>query len=167
MNDNDWAAIEMALKACWPDTDRLPRPVAAAWRAMLEPLETTLALRAINSLALDGERFRPVIGQILRRATDLELGHLPDFAEAWEEIRRMASGADWSSSTKDQPWSHPLIGETARLVGWRTIMEASPGDPALRAHGRQVFETLLRRASDEHRAEVLGLPGTQTPRLES
>ena len=90
MTDGEWTAVMAALVGSWPDADPLSSDVERFWRDQLDGLTATQVLATVRSLMRDGERFRPVVGQIYRRALDLS-NDAPDWPTVWREIRRAAT----------------------------------------------------------------------------
>lgn len=162
MTDQEWTAALLALTAYWPDQDMLIDDIADAWRSMLDSIPGELVLAAVKSYSADGERYRPNAGMLFKRAHELGTERIPDFAVAWAEILSVARSSSWSTAVADVQWSNPLIGLTAERIGLRTVMSAHEGDAALRAHARTTYETLVRRAEQEHRYAVAGI---DLPRL--
>lgn len=162
MTDQEWTAALLALAAGWPDQELLVDDITDAWRGMLDVFPGELVLAAVKSYIADGERFRPNVGMLLKRAHEFSTERIPDFADAWAEILRVARSSSWSTAAAEVRWSNPLIGLTAARIGLRTVMNAHEGDAALRAHARTTYETLARRAEEEHRYAVAGI---DLPRL--
>lgn len=100
------------------------------------PFKETMAA-ALHIIGLN--TFFPTISELRKRTVKL-LIHQVDAHDAWEEVRGKITGG---SSTRERPYSIPLIQEAVNKLGWRSLCE-STNQVADRAHFFKVYEALAR-----------------------
>lgn len=149
MNDQAWQAFEAALVVGWPDQDPLPPSVMAGWRTILEGIPPEQLMLAVRSFVTSGDRFRPNVGQLLRKARELA-DPIPTAAEVFDEL---VAKANRTVPPEEITWSHPVVLEVAKRLGWSRFCTASADDSSWRYAVRELHEAL----SERHRQALAGL----------
>lgn len=126
MTDRDIATLVARLHLMWPSW-RAPatgddmRALIAVWLPLLADLDPGLVDDAVRLLAAEGREWVPPPGVI--RATVLDIADpVPTAEAAAAEIgRAIRTGG----RTAQFDWSHPLVGDTVRDLGWWNLCDLS------------------------------------------
>lgn len=149
MTDAEWDAIQAAFVVLWPDQQPLLPEISTAWKSMLDGQPAAIVIQAIKSLSVEGGRFRPVVGEILRRCVELSTPRLQEFGEAWNFMHRLIEENPRTNEMK--PWreENDIAVDVVLGVGWNNFRLADANDPAFRAHVRGLYEDEIRRARQQ------------------
>lgn len=148
------------LKVAFPNYQPDPKATAQLWMASLGDLDPGLLRSAIMAAITErGRAFAPSIGEIRGIAVNLiaRAQGIPSSLQAYDEVVKMPGDMDhlkletedgvyWVTRTKVN-WSHPFVGEVARLMGWpRRFPTDQPGVD--RAQWVKAYDSELNRLLD-------------------
>lgn len=136
----------------------LPEATVAMYVEHLLDLDYESASKGVTLLIRGGDRFFPRISDI-RRAALGAAGMFPSFGEAWKEMQSMASYGSTNQRTPP-PFSHAVIDELARQIGWENFRMSSEFDTYFISMAERRYRDICGR---EEEARLLGLPGLQSP----
>lgn len=157
MQQGEIVEVIALVAVYWPGL-RVPHDEAeqdvmvGAWGRLLGDLDQQTAVAAVESIAVDGERFAPQPGQIRARALELTTREsIPDVDVAWGEVTKAISRYGHTTPVGQIPWSHPAIHGAVDALGWQRICASTDlmVDRAHfirfygKAHARAVFEAVM------------------------
>jgi hypothetical protein len=127
------------------------------WAEDLAGLSYDVVLGAVVAISREGREFAPTPGQVFARTVRLS-DPIPDFDEAWNELRKNMRDHGSRRLPRTMQWSRPEVQELAEAIGWQDWGQSDAGDPTWRAQARGMWESICRRA-EERRLHV-GAPFT-------
>lgn len=122
------------------------RMTAESWYWLLEDLDEQVvgvALRRI--LSRQKIPAMPTPGAIRSEVAAIQNPDVPLAADAWAEVLRKVHSFGRYARPK---WSHELIAQTVRAIGWLDICNAE-NIGVIRAHFMRIYDTYLDRAKDD------------------
>lgn len=164
MTKNEALKLLVVLTAAYPRQE-IGDPTAALYVKFMADLDYHATEVAI-ARHIATEKFFPAIAEI-REAVVNVTNPLPSAAEAWRETLRAVY--DVGIYKGPPKFSHPAVDKAVDTIGWREICMSEVGDPAIRAHFMQVYESYRQRHLDEMRYPQLPsglrleLPGNGAP----
>ncbi|HMM22946.1 MAG TPA: replicative helicase loader/inhibitor [Selenomonadales bacterium] len=146
--------VIMGLSAFPHMQDHDMRQTAILWSKLLADLDCSLAEAALVKVLMTA-KFFPTVADIREAADSMKSreGQPPAPEDAWSEVLRNLN------PYKAPTWSHPLIGEAVKVLGYRNLCESEhPGWD--RKNFFDIYEALMRRNKEERLNQtVIGLVG--------
>lgn len=93
--------------------------------------------------------FFPSVAELLKAIQESGAQRLPDFDEAWLEVRRAIRR--YGSYAPQPAFSHPAVAAAVTSIGWRELCLADD-DGIIRGQFRMTYEVCQKRASDQQLA---------------
>lgn len=152
MNRTETLGVMALVSTYWPHW-RIPADIDEAeafvrvWERMVGDLESDTVIAAVDSLAVEGERFAPGPGVVRNKAVSLTAGApAPTEDEAWmelkEQISRVGSLSRYEVVDRAASFSHPAVEAVVNALGWRELCE-SENEVADRAHFTRLYRERL------------------------
>lgn len=154
MTDDQFEEFIAVYRAYWPDAAPLGSATLVIWRQELDQVDEQALVTALKTLLHDGSHFAPALGELIRRAHDLN-DDTPPWEVTWAEIRAAAAEHGRAGNWREIPWSHPVIGEVVSLIGWRDLCDSEAGDTTFAAQARRAYEGVRVRAQEGDRYATL------------
>ena len=162
MNRKETATICAVLASAFPALTMSAETVEM-WHAMLGDLEYGLVLRAVQDWVLTEERY-PTIAGIRRQCGGLFGALAPSPSEAWAEVQEVAERYGIYQSESRPRWSHDLIRQTVRTIGYWHICQTD-NVVATRAQFTKMYAELSEKANAETLRRVAFDPSGETVAL--
>jgi len=164
----DIAQVILLMQAAFPNYHPELATAEALYQFLQDLPGETLKAAVVSACAQPGRAFAPSVGEIRQAALNhsARADGIPSEFEAWEELCRMPGSQQRKTVMLDESgnpltdergavlirverleWSHPLVEQAARLMGWPDF----PGEDAGldRAHFYQAYRSLLSRRVEE------------------
>lgn len=158
MNENEVTSLIARLEAAFEHD--LGETTLSVYVDALHDLDYEPARMGVETIIRSGGRFFPRISEIRRMAMESSAA-FPSFGEAWREMSSKASAGD---GINPPGFSHPVIRELVRQIGWENFRLSEEGDTYFEHAASQRYEAICER---EMRALLTGAPSlADRPRLE-
>jgi hypothetical protein len=171
MNKQEFAKIAMAIRNIYPKESLLDTDAAReTWYSLLRDLEYGPTVLAIQKLA-QTTSFSPSIAEIRTATAEIDLGPVPDYGQAWEEVMRVIKRYGYYRADQALEALTPLTRTVVKRIGFEEICTTEEID-TIRAQFRRIYEAEARReeqtrqqsrellkAIEERREEVQRIDG--------
>lgn len=131
----------------YPNTAQMDSKALAYYASAISDIDDQYLIMAFR-MHLETEKWFPSVSEIRKAAAELagRRSGIPLPYEAWRETRDNARMwvSGWHRNVDQHEWSHPLVKETARLLGWEDICYGENTE-STRARFLQAYEQLKDR----------------------
>lgn len=166
MTKQEFAQLAMGLKRCYPRDNFLPdNESMELWYQHLGDLDYKLASASVNKW-ISLNKWAPTIADIREYASNVVVGDLPDWGEAWEEVCKAIRYYGSYRADEALDSMSPLARKTAERMGFLNLC-MSENVSADRANFRMIFEELASREKVTARIPVSLLDTINRIRVES
>ena len=149
------------LQAAWPNY-AWRKESANAYLLGLGDLPYDLVEQAVG-IAIRTRTFCPVPAELRSIALEAVTAHVPTVDQAWSEVSQQLVRV-WPHQTPE--FSHPLIAQAVRIIGWRQISESEkPG--VERAHFFEIYDALRKREVHQITLDPLGAGGPEVKQIDA
>lgn len=158
MDKKEFGMFASALRTYYSRENLLPNSQALElWFRQLQDIPFPVA-EAVLDKWVATNKWSPSIADIRELATEIQIGKLPDWGEAWEETCKAIRRFGMYRAKEGIESLSPLTMETVNRLGWNNLC-LSENQTADRANFRQCYEIVAKR---EHEAKILPLPLQET-----
>lgn len=149
MNRKEFAIFASALKALYPNNDKLLPNDAARnlWYDMLSDIPFPVADAGLRKWAAT-EKWPPTIAEIRGFCVSAVAGELPDWGSAWRETTDAIGRYGYQGEDAAMAALSPMTREAVKRLGWRQLC-ISENQEADRANFRMVYESLAERRTKD------------------
>ena len=147
MNFEEWKALAKGLKSIYARENFMPDADAVRlWYRLLQDLEYRQVNMAIQKWMVT-QKFPPTPAEIRTMASEVTVGHVPDWSEGWEKVMRALSryGA-WNIEAAVESFDELTREVVKRLGGFSEMCQMDYNEiDMLRANFRMVYTELANR----------------------
>lgn len=146
MNREEFLDIANAIRAYYPKEKVLNSPeTARLWFEALKDLDYSATVIAIHNWAAR-EKWSPSISEIRASVAEIILGPVPDWSEAWENLRAQIRRLGYYRQPEIIEALDPLTRKVAQRLGLTQIITATDGEYEVnRANFRQIYQAEAQR----------------------
>ena len=151
-SERDVAEIVAIISAAYPNFNPTKHTVEVYYQTLKDIPTDLLRSATLQAISENGRKFAPSVGELRGTVADIQraVSGTPTSYQAWQEVQRQMVE---TGSYGEPEWSHPLVAETVRVLGWRNLC-LSEHQVADRARVVQAYEQLSRR----YEIEAMMLP---------
>lgn len=148
MNRQETALVCATLSAAFPNWT-VTSETMEVWQMMLQDLDGEIVVRAAQEWVLTEEKY-PSIAGIRRKCAEISNALAPNASEAWAEVIEVAERYGTYEADKRPPWSHDLIRQTVKAIGyWHICMTDNI------ATVRAQFNKMYNEFASSHNNEII------------
>lgn len=146
-NEKDIAGIVALIGAAYPNFNPTEHTVEVYFETLRDIPADLLKTAALKSIAEPGRKFAPSVGELRGAVGEIQraVSGVPSSYQAWQEVMQAMLEV---GSYRTPEFSHPLIAETVRVMGWKNLC-LSENAVADRARFIQAYEQLAERADND------------------
>lgn len=144
MTKKEFALLASAIKTFYPREQLLPNTQAMElWFQMLGDIPYNVAEAALQKWVATN-KFSPTIADIREIASRIQHGDLPEWGDAWENVREAVQRYGWYRQEEAMASLDELTRECVKRIGFERLCHSE--EPEMeRVNFRMVFETLAKR----------------------
>lgn len=148
MKKEEFAKLAMALQTYYPRENLIPNKEALdLWFFQLQDIPYQIAELSLNKWVATN-KWSPTIADIREMASSISMGEIPDWGEAWEEVRlAMRRFGSYQPQEALESMS-PLTRQATERIGFINMCKGE-NPSADRANFRIVYEQLAERKKKE------------------
>ena len=144
MDEKQFATFAMALRTYYPKENLLPTKQAMElWFSQLSDIPYEVAQVGLQKWVAPN-KWSPTIAEIREMASSVTHGEIPDWGEAWEEVRRAMRKYGSYNPQKALESMSPLTRKATERIGFVNMCR-SENPSHDRANFRMIYETLAER----------------------
>jgi hypothetical protein len=144
-DEKDIAGVVAMLGAAYPNFAPTEHTVEVYFQTLRDLPADLLKMAALHAISEAGRKFAPSVGELRLAAAEIQrrAANIPTSYQAWQEL---IEAIRLVGSYRPAPeFSHPLVGESVRALGWRNLC-VSENLAADRARFIAAYEQFQQRA---------------------